>query len=143
MSGIESLYERLDEMERRLEERVLHELDHVSAGRGSMFLNRRMTANVEALQFRGVEVGELEDLADEVVALKAQLGVPRSSGVTGILLSYEDLRERPWSLQPDREQTIDLARQHAQELRAAIARRNDRVGIMSGCSVGIYEATCV
>jgi hypothetical protein len=123
---VEKRHERLDELERRLEERVLAELEQVCARRGSLFLNRRMTEYFDGRQYRSAEVGELEDLANEVIALKEKLREPVQSGVTGLILFCEELRQLPSARQPHLEERIDLARQKAEEFRATITGRASR-----------------
>src|SRR5438874_10833462 len=117
MSRVQKLYERLDELQPRLEERLLAELDRV-AGRGhSLYLRRRMTNYFDGRQYRRPEVAELEDLANEVIALKEKVGESLESGVTGIILLYEDFRDVLWDQRPHGEEEIELARRKAQELR--------------------------
>ena len=124
MSRIQNLYKRLDDLERQLEVGVLAELDHVDRGERSRYLDRLRSPYLEGRVYRTAEVAVLEHLANEVITLKEKLGEPISSGVTSIVLYYENIRNLPRDQQPSKQEQINLARRKAHELRSEINQRS-------------------
>lgn len=123
MSRIQKLYQRLDDLERQFEIRVLAELDRAARGEYSRYLARLRSPWFEGRTTRTTEVAELERLTNEVIALKDKLAEPLSSGVTAIVLFFGNFRNVPWDQQPSAEDEIHLVRCKAQELRTEIKQR--------------------
>ena len=123
MSRIQKLYNRLDELERQLEIRILAELDRVACGELSRYFQRRISNLWDGRANRTAEVAKLEHLTHEVIALKEKLEEPISSGVTGIVLFFENFRSLPWDQRPSTEEQINLVRRKIKELRSQIKQR--------------------
>ena len=90
----------------------------------SRYFQRRISNLWDGRANRTAEVAELEHLTHEVIALKEKLEEPISSGVTSIVLFFENFRRLPWDHHPSTDEQINLVRRKIQELRSQIKQRS-------------------
>jgi hypothetical protein len=131
MSRTDQLYQRLDELERRLEEVLLTELDAVAHGDAPTFFARLTSPGFKDGRFYvnhkvNPAAELLEDLTGQVFSLKKKLGEPPDEGATGVILFFAAIRKKARDERPSWETRATMARQKADELRSYIAQRRPR-----------------